>query len=94
MTDGDGFSDPDPADIPEELEEIDPDDWVIHDGSLSCDDCIHQDVCKIHSGFAQMVFENGQVDEEPAVSPDDLAVVCDEYLPEDDEDAPLAEAER
>lgn len=89
----DGFSVPDPADVPERLREMDPEDVILHDGSLSCDDCEHQTVCQIYNGFAKMVYGQDGMGDDPAVSPEDLAVVCDEYLPGNGDDEPLATVE-
>lgn len=59
------------------------DDMMLVDGSASCHDCAHQDVCAVYANFAPQVSEEipGRTGGEPAFEPDQLAIICEHYTP-------------
>lgn len=88
-TTDDGPFDGDPPDD-------DPDDYLAYDdatggvvaaGDVSCENCAHKPVCAIFEGFAPMMadYAEGGDPADAPVDPTELAVICDEYVPQDDE---------
>lgn len=79
----DGHSDASsPSDTPEEME-IDEGMRLIS-ADVSCDNCAHQQICTLQSGLAPMLEGWKAGDQGPPIDINDLAVICDVYLPEDE----------
>lgn len=58
-----------------------PDDAIIVDASVSCDECSHQDVCAVYANFAPQVAQEipERTGGDPAFDPASLAVICDHF---------------
>lgn len=58
------------------------DDMMIVDGSASCENCAHKDVCAVWGHLREQVGEQipARTGGEPAFDPEDLAIICDHYV--------------
>lgn len=91
-----GFSGADPADVPDDTDEIpsleammsedDGGEMVVISGEASCEKCAHKRVCAIYSGVKPML--DGMIEktgEEPPIDAERLAWICEEYTPEEED---------
>ncbi|MFW6093760.1 MAG: hypothetical protein ACODAC_07285 [Pseudomonadota bacterium] len=73
--------------IPEEFADLIPGDtgeYEIISPDVSCANCAHRNICALYSGIAPMLADWPAGDGEPPIDLDDLAVICGEYLPDDE----------
>lgn len=81
MTDNDPFadSDPNPANtMPEPDANFETvEDGVVASDDVSCEGCVHADVCVFRERFASMLEQRTN----PPLFPNDLAVICDAFEP-------------
>lgn len=81
----DGFADPNPAPIPEDPAlVIEGGAMLDMDVEVSCEDCAHYNVCAIFKGFAPMMEDWPQEEEQP-VDPSNLALICESFEVDEDE---------
>jgi len=84
---------PDPS-PPDEVADVDVDVWdrtqslpeevALLDTSVSCEDCVHRDVCIVYAAIApQLADEQWDAPGDPPISPEELAIICAAYEPAD-----------
>ncbi len=96
MSDGDGFSGPDPADVPMPTDDdpstIPPgdggggDDVIVVSEEVHCENCEHFDVCAYYAGVKPMLEDPQTGHGEPPFDAGSLAAICNFFeLSEPDE---------
>lgn len=88
-----GFSEPDPAGVPADENNIEliPEGGSVLDlidDRVSCENCEHFRVCALIAGFRQMTEQwgAGAEDDDAPIDATDFAVICTEFTPVDDLD--------
>ena len=75
-----------PTQPPDELTYDDSGDLRVVGADVSCENCVHAPVCTLLAGIRPMLqsWSSGASDDaQPPMEITDLAVICDEFLPEE-----------